>query len=198
MSGYTGPTGPIGIDGIYGQQGAIGSAGVRGNLGPTGDFVPNPKMLYQSFYVTGETGLTGGALGDDYLLRAVYTTALPPLIDSKSIGIQGMETTNPYVLSVPAGTYLVQASSVGINYLDYADATSSMAIAEVGVTTTCFLAGLAIYGLGVPLMLDGVLTLTTTTDIELRNYASASVINVRSDDESTNSWTSFISFMKIQ
>jgi hypothetical protein len=188
MSGYTGPTGPIGIDGIYGPQGVIGSAGARGNLGPTGDFVPNPKMLYQSFYVTGETivSFIAGGVG----IRPVFTNAAPV-----AITIPGMAILTTTTLSVPPGTYNIQASSSGVDPVISGVSTNVLVISDVTSTPTNLVTSISSFRNGM-ILLDSVVTFSTQTTISLRHYNDNNAINTLTS--SGSSWTSFISFMKIQ
>lgn len=187
MSGFTGPTGPTGITGINGPQGIIGPNGDRGNLGPTGDFVPNPKMLYQSFYVTGETtvSFTGGGIG----VRPVFTIGRP-----SAIAITGMAVLSTTTLSVPPGTYNIQASSSGLSG-GASDLTNILVISDVTSTTTDLVTSVSSFRNGM-ILLDSVVTFATQTTISLRHYTSdtggATLTGLGS------SWTCFISFMKIQ
>lgn len=190
MSGYTGPTGPTGIDGMYGRQGLVGPGGVRGNRGPIPD-VGISKMQYQSFSVIGETELDGGA--GQFYLRSVFQYPNPDIALSH---IPGMQIVSSNVLSVPRGTYSVQASSVGVSYTS-GGLTSVLAIGDTTVSNTCLLAGTPAYGSFTPFGLDGVITFNSTTNVELRHYKTGGLV-IQSYDDTATSWSCFISFMKIQ
>jgi hypothetical protein len=189
MSGPTGPTGATGIAGIYGRQGAIGPDGGRGNQGPAGGY-GNPTMQCQTFFRGGETSISSE---NGIIIRPVFGSASPALSGVSSRTIPGMQVMTQNDLIVPPGTYLIQASSIGVNASG--QFTNTLAIRDATTTGSNILLGIATKNDGMT-FLDGVATFTSNTTVRLAQYSSSGFVTVINTGGGGNSC--MISFIKIQ
>lgn len=178
QAGPTGLTGPTGITGMQGPQGNPGPTGPRGPYGATGYRSrdgPSLGPALQTYYtVDGPTGPTGAA--GSYIVVNVGATANPPTTGGVSKYIFGLSTTTlggKPSFSVPAGNYLIRATAASAvttdvnvyNYLVLSSVDASGNNASNLVTGTTAYYGANTY-------LEGLVSLSSTTYMQLRRYVS--------------------------
>jgi hypothetical protein len=114
-TGATGPTGPAGAQGQPGAQGAVGSAGPQGPTGPTGPVGPpgeNGVSIQGPVGPAGSQGPAGseGAAGPSDVYIGKRNSG-PFLLNGTIFGVW----TSVAMVTVPPGSYLIQAAATGIN-----------------------------------------------------------------------------------
>lgn len=162
--------GPQGDPGVTGLRGPYGATGYRSRDGPS--FGPALQTYHT---VDGPTGPTGAA--SSYIVVNVGATANPPTTGGVSKYIFGLSTTTlggKPSFSVPAGRYLIRATAASAftndvsvyNYLVMSTVDAS------GNNASNIITGTAAY-YGANTYLEGVVTLSSTTYMQLRRYVSS-------------------------
>ena len=170
-----GPTGPIGIQGQQGPQGIPGVRGPRGHTGPTG---LNAEVIrVQTVFGTDNGGF--GSPGTQFTRQ--LQTYDPSFVEGRSQTIPFLTSGNVngvFVTVVPPGTYIIRAwTSINFGFNYGYIVLSSVAS---GPLYTDLLVGTQANG--TVSYIHDTITLTSTTNIVLRQFIASSGVAYLSPD----------------